>query len=211
MEPATERVRVLFVDGRPVVREGIAALLAGDASIELVGQAGTVAAALERVGRLRPDVLLTDTRLADGTALDVIAGACRGDIGPRVVLLTDLSGDVAARRALAAGAQGYLLTTQADHHLLDAIHAAMAGRCIVDAGVGRQVQQAGHDGDFGPREIQILQGVAQGLSNRAIGVALSLTEGTVKNYVARLLEKLAARDRTHAVVIALRRGVIELN
>jgi DNA-binding NarL/FixJ family response regulator len=211
MEPVADRVRVVCVDGRPVVREGVAALLSGDASVELVGQCGTVAAALERVNRLRPDVLVTNTRLADGTALDVIAGACRGEAGPRVVLLTDLSGDVAARRALAAGAQGYVLTTQADQDLISAIHAAMAGHCIVDADVGRQVQWAGSDGDFSHREVQVLRLVAQGLSNKAIGVALTLTEGTVKNYLARLLEKLAARDRTHAVVIALRRGVIELD
>ncbi|MBB3178777.1 response regulator transcription factor [Variovorax sp. Sphag1AA] len=210
MESATNRVRVLCVDDHPTIRTGVAALLARDPSLELVGEAAGVEQAVQQLEQLRPDVVLTDMRLPDGTALDVIAAARGLHEATQIVVLTESSGDVGARRALAAGAKGYILKSRPGSDIVAAIRGVKAGHRVIDSDVSRRMAAHAHERDLSEREIQVLRLVSQGLANKEIGKQLLLSEGTVKNYLAQILSKLGAADRTNAVVLALSRGILGL-
>ncbi len=211
METRDTFVRVLCIDDRPVIRDGIAALLSRDPGVTLVGESSGVAHGVEQIERLRPDVVLTDLHLADGTALDVIAAARLLSPRIRVIVFTETSGDLVARRALDAGAAAWLLKRNQGGNILDTIHGVMAGRQIVDDDVLRKIEQHRNDATLSDREIQVLRLVSCGLANREIAQRLSLAEGTVKNYLAQILGKFGAEDRTHAVVLGMRRGAIALS
>jgi DNA-binding NarL/FixJ family response regulator len=211
MEAHHDPVRVLCIDDHPMIRDGVATLLSPDSGVVLAGESSDVAHGVEQIQRLRPDVVLTDFHLSDGTALDVIAAVRLLSPGTRVIVFTDASGDLVARRALDAGAAAWLLKRNQGGHILDAIHGVMAGRQIVDEDVLREIEQHRHDATLSEREIQVLRLVSCGLANREIARRLSLTEGTVKNYLAQILGKFGAEDRTHAVVLGMRRGAIALS
>ena len=204
------RVRVFCIDDHPMVRDGIATLLSRDDGMAPVGESASVAHGIAQIALLRPDVVLTDLHLPDGTALEVIAAVRQQSPATRVIVFTETSGDLIARRALESGAWGWLLKRTEGGRIIDAILGVRAGRQVVDAEVLREIDEHQHDTPLSERESQVLRLVSSGLANWEIARRLSLAEGTVKNHLAQILEKLGAEDRTHAVVLAMRRGAIAL-
>lgn len=204
-----QRIRALIVDDHPLIREGIAALLAREPAIELVGEAGDGARGVAQFEALRPDVVLMDLQMPGGSGIDAIGAILALDPAARVIVLTTFAGDVRARRALDAGARAYLIKGRVRTDLVAAIHSVMAGARPVDPDVVQEMRRHAVDDALTEREAQVLRLVARGLANREIGERLAIGEGTVKNHLKRILSKLGASDRTHAVVIGMERGVLE--
>ena len=202
-------IRALIVDDHPLIRDGIAALLAREPSIELVGEADDAARGVAQFALLQPDVVLMDLQMPGGSGLDAIGEILAIDPGAKVIVLTTFAGDVRARRALQAGARSYLIKGRVRTDLVNAIHAVMRGGQVVDADVSREMRAHASDDALTDRESQVLRLVAQGLANKEIGDRLDISEGTVKNHLKRILSKLDASDRTHAVVIGMARGVLD--
>ena len=203
-------IRVLVADDHPVLREGIASLLEDERDIRLVGEAADGREAVEQWLALRPDVTLMDIQMpiVDGiAALDRIREV---DANARIVMLTTYARDAQARRALQAGAAGYLLKSMLRHELVDTLRRVHAGQRAIPAEIAQEI--AAHLGEeqLSPREAEVLRHVALGQSNRRIGEQLQVTEDTVKGHMKAILAKLGASDRTHAVMLALQRGIIEL-
>jgi DNA-binding NarL/FixJ family response regulator len=203
-------IRVLAVDDHPLVREGIAALIADVKDITLVGEASSGLEAIERFRALRPDVTLMDLRMPVMGGIEAIT-AIRGEFNDaRIVVLTTYPGDMFAQRALKAGAQGYLLKSEVHRDLVDMVRAVNSGMRRVDIEVAQQLAQHTCEEPLSLREISVLRLVAQGSSNKVIARELDIAEGTVKSHVQHILSKLHAEDRTQAVSVAFRRGIIEL-
>jgi len=202
------KLRVLIVDDHPLIRDGVAALLAGNQHMELVGEADSVVTAVQQFNALRPDVTLMDLQLAGGSGIEAIAAIRREDPKARILVLTTFAGDVRAKRALKAGAQGYLLKDKVRTELTREIRAVAQGSRTIDRDIAMQLAQHASDDVMSMREIQVLELVAKGKSNKQVADALTITEGTVKNHVKTIMSKLQATDRTHAVVVAMARGII---
>ena len=205
-----ERVRVLCVDDHPLLREGLAAVITSDPGIELVAQAATGREGLELFRRHRPDVTLMDLRLPDIGGIDTLMAIRAEFPDARVVMLTTFDGDVEIQRALAAGARGYVLKTLPPRELIAVIKDVKAGRRRIAVDVAEKLAQHMGDELLTPRELDVLRLVAEGNRNREVGTHLNITEETVKVHLKHVMEKLGARDRTEAVTIAVRRGVIEI-
>jgi DNA-binding NarL/FixJ family response regulator len=205
-----ELIRVLSVDDHPLIREGIAALIASRTDMKLVAEAGNGREALEQFRTHRPDVTLMDLQMPEMSGIDAIVAIRSEYTAARIIVLTTYSGDVLARRALKAGAQAYVLKSQVRKNLLDTIRAVYSGQKQIDPGVA--VQLAGHTADeaLTEREIEVLALIAAGKSNKRIADQLSITEETTKSHVKNIMAKLTASDRTHAVTLGLQRGIIEL-
>ena len=203
-------IRVLSVDDHPLVREGVGAIINCQADMSLAGTASNGREGIEAFRALRPDVTLMDLRLPDLSGLDVMIAIRSEFPDARVIVLTTYKGDVQAARALKAGAQAYLLKGLLGQELLTTIRDVHAGRKRIGQEVAAQL--ADHLGEelLTPREIDVLRLIADGNSNKLIASHLSLSEDTVKGHVKNILSKLGANDRTHAVTIALKRGIIEL-
>lgn len=203
-------IRLLIADDHPLMREGIAAVLARQSDMQIVGEAANGAEAIERFAQLQPDVTLMDLQMPRMDGLQAIAEIRRGAPHARVLVLTTYQGDFQAWRALKSGACGYLVKTAIRTTLVDAVRTAHAGGRWVPAEVA--VELARHAGDemLTDREIEVLRHIAQGHSNREVGALLSVAEETIKARMKSILLKLNARDRTHAVTIALQRGLIQL-
>ena len=203
-------IRLLCVDDHPLIREGIAALLRSQADLLLVAEASNGREALERFREHRPDVTLMDLRLPDMSGIDALLAIRAEFPDARVLLLTTFEGDAEMRRALAAGARGYLLKSMPPADLLAAVREVHAGRKRIPPEVAAQLAE--HLGEEGltARELEVLRQVAGGNRNRDIAGRLFISEETVKVHVKHIIEKLGARDRTGAVAIALRRGIITL-
>jgi len=202
-------IRVLVVDDHPLIRQGIAARLAGEKDMAVVGEAADAAEALVRFRALRPDIVLMDLPMLDVSGHDATAAIVELDAHSRIVVLTAFAGDLRARRAFAAGARAYLLKSHVQTNLAATIRAVMDGKRVIDPEVRRQLAARSNDEDLSARELAVLRLVGEGLANREIGVRLGISEGTVKNHVKRILGKLGAKDRTHAVVIGIARGVLD--
>ncbi|TWI49875.1 two component transcriptional regulator, LuxR family [Pseudoduganella flava] len=202
-------VRVMVVDDHPLLREGIAAVLSIGDRFELVAEAGDGRSALEQYVRHRPDVTLMDLQMPVMNGLDAIV-AIR-EIAPqaRIIVLTTYKGDVQVLRALKAGAMGYLLKSMLRTELADAIARVHAGQRHIPPEIA--IELAAHiDADaLSARETEVLSLVADGNSNKRVAQALGIAEETVKAHMSTVLGKLGARDRTHAVTIAIRRGILE--
>jgi DNA-binding NarL/FixJ family response regulator len=209
MRKSLSVIRVLVVDEHPLIRYGIASVLANEKGILMVGEVGDAAQALSCLRSLRPNVVLMDIQLSSTSGGDAVLALVEADRRVRIIVLTALSGDLSARRALTAGARAYLLKQRARTELADAIRGVMEGRCIVDPEVRRELEARSNDEDLTLRELQVLRLVADGLANREIGERLSISEGTVKNHVKHILRKLGAADRTHAAVIGVARGALD--
>jgi DNA-binding NarL/FixJ family response regulator len=203
-------ISVLCVDDHPVLREGIAAMLANHSDIRLVGEAANGKEAIEQYRALRPDVVLMDLQMPDMTGIDAI-GAIRNEFADaRIVVLTAYRGDVQILRALKAGAVGYLLKNMLRKELIETIRSVHAGRLKIPADLAVEIAEHHADDFLTEREVAVLKCVAAGQSNKIIADALAISEETVKTHMRSILSKLSANDRTHAVTIALRRGIIDL-
>ncbi len=203
-------IRVLAVDDHPLLREGIAALIGSEEDMELVGEASNGREALDLFRKYQPDITLMDLRMPEMNGIDAI-GAIRGEfLDARIIVLTTHPGDVQVSRALKAGARGYLLKGMLRKELSETIRAVHAGRKRLSSEAAAEIAEHAIDDALTPREIDVLRLVAAGNANKEIGAQLLLTEVTVKTHVKNILAKLGANDRTHAVTIALKRGIIDL-
>lgn len=203
-------IRVLAVDDHPLLREGIARMLDGQPDMTLVGQASTGREAIESFRRLRPDVTLMDLRMPDMNGIDAIAAIRAEAPHARIVVLTTYAGDVQAAAALKAGAAGYLLKNLLRKELLETIRTVHSGKRRVPPQIAAEIAEHVADDALTEREVEVLRAVAAGKSNKVIAAELDISEGTVKTHMRSILPKLEASDRTHAVMIALKRGILDL-
>ena len=205
-----KKIRILTVDDHPLLREGIAAIIKSQPDMTLVAEAASGRDAIERFNEHQPDVTLMDLRLPDMSGLDAMA-AIRADFrDAAVMILTTFEGDVEIQRALERGARGYMLKSTPPKELIEAIRQVAAGKKRIPAEIAAQLADHLSDEGLTLREIEVLREVAGGSRNREIGARLFISEETVKVHVKHIMEKLGASDRTQAVAIAVRRGIIEL-
>ncbi len=204
------RIRVLSIDDHPLLRQGIAALVDAQPDMVLVGQAATGQEGAEQFRAQRPDVTLLDLRLPDMSGVEVLQAIRAEFPEARVVMLTTFEGDVEMQRALEAGARGYLLKTMPPAELVDAIRQVHAGKKRIPSAVAAQLAEHLSDEALTPREIEVLRHIAEGNRNKDIAERLSISEETVKVHVKHVMDKLGASDRTEAVSIGIRRGIIQL-
>jgi DNA-binding NarL/FixJ family response regulator len=210
MKTTTPKIRVLCVDDHPVVREGIAAIISLQPDMTMAGTAATGKEAIDRFVELRPDVSLVDLRLPDMSGFDVIRAIREKSPNARVIVLSSHEGDVDIQRALEAGAQGYVAKGIVRDELLDIIRGVHAGKRRLPATVAQTLAEHMADESISPRELEVLSLMAAGKRNKEIAGDLSIAEDTVKMHVRNILSKLQVSDRTEAVTIALRRGIIRL-
>jgi len=203
-------IRVMAVDDHPLLRDGISALIGAQTDMELVAEASSGREAVDLFRTHHPDITLMDLQMPEMSGIDAIS-AIRGEFpDARIIMLTTHAGDVQVSRALKAGARGYLLKGLLRKELLETIRAVHAGHKRVSSEIAAEIAEHATDDALTPREIDVLRLVARGNANKAIGAELALTEETVKSHIRSILAKLGANDRTHAVAIALKRGIIEL-
>lgn len=204
------RIRVLTADDHPLVRDGVAAIINNQPDMVLVSQAGNGRDAIQMHREHRPDVTLMDLRLPDMSGIESMIAIRAEDPGARIIILSTYDGDVEIKRALQAGANGYLLKNMPQKQLVEAIRQVYAGKRRVPAELAAQLAEHMGDEGLSEREIAVLKLVADGNRNRDIGERLFITEETVKVHIRHIMEKLGAKDRTQAVAIAVRRGIIQL-
>ena len=203
-------IRILAVDDHPMVREGIAALIASQSDMKLVAEASTGREALDQFREQRPDLALMDLQLPDMDGVEVTAAICGEFPEARIIVLTTYKGDVKVLRALKAGARAYLLKGLLRKELLEAIRAVHAGQKRIPPEVASILADHAIDDALTSREIDVLRLIAGGNANKLIADRLSIGEETVKGHVKKILSKLRASDRAHAVTVALKRGIIDL-
>jgi DNA-binding NarL/FixJ family response regulator len=203
-------IRILVVDDHPILRQGLATMIANEDDMALVGEAGTGAQALSLFEKCQPDITLLDLKLPDMNGIEVIQSVRTQFPEARIIVLTTYLGDAQAMRALRAGASGFLLKATLRRDLVEGIRAVHAGQRLLQPEVANELAMHSTDSTLTTREIEVLKLVAGGCSNKAVANRLRITEDTVKGHVRSILEKLKANDRTHAVTIALQRGFLEL-
>lgn len=203
-------IRILSVDDHPLLREGIAMLIENQPDMVLVAQAATGREAIEQFRQHRPDVTLMDLRLPDISGIDALIAIRSESPHACVVMLTTFEGDVEIQRALEAGARGYLLKTAPAKELVEIIRQTHAGKKHIPTEVAAQLVEHMGDEALTAREVEVLKSLAEGNRNKDIGERLFISEETVKVHIKHIMEKLGANDRTQAVAIAVRRGIIQL-
>jgi DNA-binding NarL/FixJ family response regulator len=209
MSSGPSPIRILSVDDHPLIRKGIAGLLATQADMNLIAEAANGREAIQEFRRHRPDITLMDLQMPEMNGLDVII-AIRGEFpAARIIVLTTYAGDVQALRALKAGAWAYLLKDSLHKELLATIRAVHGGKKSMSPEVSFQLAEHATDDALTSAELRVLRLIAAGNANKEIAAQLSTSEDTVKGQVRNILSKLDAKDRTHAAMIGLRRGIIE--
>jgi len=203
-------IRVFSVDDHPLLREGIAAIINNETDMLMVAQAATGCEAVEMFRRHVPDVTLMDLRLPDVSGIDALIAIRAESPEARIIMLTTFEGDANIRRALEAGARGYLLKSTPPADLVETIRQVHAGRKGIPPDVAAHIAEHLGDESLTERELDVLRLIAGGNRNRDIAEQLFISEETVKVHVKHVMEKLGASDRTQAVAIALRRGIIQL-
>jgi len=207
VEPST--IRILAVDDHPLVRRGIATLIASELDMSLVAEASNGREAIQQFRAHHPDVTLMDIQMPEMNGVDAMI-AIRGEFPEaRIIVLTTYTGDVQILRAFKAGARAYLLKNSFHKELLETIRAVHAGKKTVSSEVSFQLAEHVTDDALTPAEIRVLRLIAEGNANKEIAAQLSVSEETIKGQVRNILSKLGANDRTHAAMIGLKRGIIE--
>jgi DNA-binding NarL/FixJ family response regulator len=203
-------IRILAVDDHPLVRAGVAALLAGQSDMALVAEASNGREAIEQFRKHHPDVTLMDLQMPEMNGVDAMIAICGEFPGARIIVLTTYTGDVQVMRALKAGARAYMLKSLVRKDLVETIRLVHAGKKRMVPEVATELAQHATDDALSAREIEVLGLISAGNANKEIAAQLSITEETVKGHVKNILAKLGANDRTHAVTIGLKRGIIDL-
>jgi len=203
-------IKVLSVDDHALLREGIAALVNAESDMRVVAEASNGQDAIEKFRLHRPDVTLMDLQMPALNGIGAIIGIRSEFPSARIIVLTTYAGDVQVLRALKAGAQGYLLKGHVRRELLDTIRAVHAGQKRIPPEVAAELAEHAAQDELTQREMDVLRLIAAGNANKEIAAQLSIAEDTVKSHVTNILAKLGANDRTHAVMIGLKRGIIEL-
>jgi DNA-binding NarL/FixJ family response regulator len=204
------QIRILSVDDHPLLREGLAAVISNQQDMLLVAQASNAEEAIQQFRKHQPDVTLMDLRLPDKSGIDAMIAVRTEFPEARVIMLTTFEGDVEIQRALEAGARGYLLKSMPPKELVEVIRQVHAGKKRIPTRLAAQLAEHFSDEDLTTREIEVLNQIAEGNRNRDIAEKLFITEETVKVHIKHIMEKLGANDRTQAVAIGLRRGIIQL-
>ena len=210
MNAGAPRIRILAVDDHPVVRQGIAGMVAVEPDMVLVGEASNGREAIQQFRLQRPDITLMDMQMPEMNGLDALIAIRNECPDAKIIMLTTYTGDVQIVRALKAGAQAYLLKNTLHRDLLQTIRAVHAGKKALSPEASYEVAEHGTDETLTPREIDVLRLIAAGNSNKRVADKLGIGEASVKSHMENILSKLGANDRTHAVTIALKRGIIEL-
>jgi DNA-binding NarL/FixJ family response regulator len=203
-------IRILVVDDHPVVRQGVAALVGGQPDMSIVGQASNGREAIQQFRAHHPDVVLMDLQMPEMSGLDALMAIRDEAPEARIIMLTTYAGDVQVLRAIKAGARGYLLKSALHRELLETIRAVHAGKKSLSVEASYELAEHSTDDTVTPAEVRVLRLIAEGNGNKEIAEQLSVSEETVKGQVRNILSKLGAKDRTHAAMIGLKRGIIEL-
>jgi DNA-binding NarL/FixJ family response regulator len=210
MSDDSRQIRILAVDDHPLLRQGIAGLIADEPDMTLVAEAANGREAIQQFRTSRPDITLMDLQMPEMSGLDAMVTILGEFPDARIIVLTTYSGDVQALRAIKAGARAYLLKNSLSKELLVAIRAVHAGRKTLSPEVSFQLAEHSAEESLSAAEVRVLRLIAEGHSNKEIAVLLSMTEDAVKGQVRSILSKFGASDRTHAAMIGLKRGIIEL-
>jgi len=211
MNTASQTLGILCVDDHPLVRKGIAAILANETDMKLVAEAGSGLEAVEAFRQFRPDVTLMDLRMPGMDGIEATKNIRKIDPEAKIIALTSYDGDQEIYRALEAGVRGYILKESVHTEIVRAIRVVQSGKRLMPAEVAERLSEHFPQVALTPREIEVLQHVAKGLGNKEIGVRLGTAAGTVKMHLQNILSKLGASDRTHAVTLAIRRGIIQID
>ena len=211
MAEPTEVLGILCVDDHPLVRKGIAAILANETDMKLIAEAGSGAEAVAAFGKFHPDVTLMDLRMAGMDGIEATKEIRKIDPEAKIIALTSYDGDQEIYRALEAGVRGYILKESVHTEIVRAIRVVHSGKRLMPPEVAERLSEHFPQVALTPREIEVLQHVAKGLGNKEIGVRLGTAAGTVKMHLQNILSKLGASDRTHAVTLAIRRGIIHID
>ena len=206
----TESIKIMIVDDHPVVREGLSRIIVSESGMEVIAEAGTGAEALTQYRKLRPDIVLMDMRMPEMTGLQTIEAIRKEFSNARIIVLStyDLEEDI--YQSLQAGARGYILKDSPRNELLAAIRRVHAGERVIPPTIATRLAERISGNELTAREFEVLKLIVSGKSNKQIGDDLGISEGTVKSHVNNILDKLGVTDRTQAVSVALKRGIVHL-
>jgi len=210
MTAETGSIRILVVDDHPVVRQGVAGLVGGQPDMSIVGQACNGREAIQQFRAHHPDIVLMDLQMPEMNGLDALMAIRDEAPEARIIVLTTYAGDAQVLRAIKAGARGYLIKSALHRELLETIRAVHAGKKSLSAEASYELAEHATDDALTPAEVRVLRLIAEGNANKEIAEQLSVSEETVKGQVRNILSKLGAKDRTHAAMIGLKRGIIEV-
>ena len=207
---ASAPIKIFCVDDHPLMREGIAAIIRNESDMRLVGEASSGSEAILGFREHKPDITLMDLRLPDIGGIDALIAIRTEFADARIIMLTTFEGDIEIQRAFQAGAQGYMLKSMPRRQLIETIRKVHSGKKHIPHEIAAQLAEHLGDEALSNREIEVLKQIAGGNRNRDIGAKLFISEETVKGHVKHIMEKLGASDRTEAVAIGVRRGIIHI-